>query len=734
MTYQEWLAANPAHAANAVPGSALSMQAYQEAMSPPPAPEANMSPVMRPGPPVSQPLSTAPAPEAPPGAPPPPPAPEGPGVLGQAVLGARGAAAGLLRSPAGNLLAPAGLARRAADAIAPPETAKPGPAPEEGTDVTPAPPEPPPMPSWFAPEEKKGGGGGGMVAMGPIGARNITQQAGHPISQETTDLLKKSGEAEERSQTFAKAAFENEEKNRSQAQYEATVLQARQAAKEWQFEQHQKEARAAFEQRVEDRAQRARDEAPRRSVGTLFSAIGAAFGAWGSAITKTPNAALEIYKMAEDEEARRQERESKDENNYYSRMLQEFGDRKQALAMTKIGYLEQARAAFEKASATAKTEQGKAALEHGASLSLQRRAALVQEMVDRAGGERTEQTTLQIYPGQVDAQGNGPPGIRIEGPGRPVAPSASAAPAAPKEPEKRDDSAWGRLSGLWKERQAEAEKAAAVGAGIRGAVGGLGDRIGSFINGDPEAARAAPAPAVQVAPPSVKSIARAGAQLTEHVPGSTLAPDGRPPMTFKEHEAAVKKIDTLNEKHKDLIEARAAAQAFESAWSAVDPAAWKLFDPKKAAAYREAYKAASLVESKGNFLSRAAAGYVGSKSKAEIDAELAREPDAFRKMFIAHNTMHQARLLLLSGKAVTNSEIGTDNLTMFSSDIPVLMMQAYKTGIRGPLDTKWNGATSTWGEPEHRMWRYSQRPTFMKALGDTQAMERGVKETKVGAP
>lgn len=733
MTYQEWLAANPAHAANAVPGSALSMQAYQEAMSPPPAPEANMSPVMRPGPPVSQPLSTAPAPEAPPGAPPPPPAPEGPGVLGQAVLGARGAAAGLLRSPAGNLLAPAGLARRAADAIAPPETAKPGPAPEEGADVTPTPPEPPPMPSWFTPEEKKGGGGG-MVAMGPIGARNITQQAGH-FNPEVPKLLARAEELGELASSRTTRAIAREAELNEDAQKLVADNHALQVGAERRLEAQRLQARADFEQRLEDKRARAREEAPGRGIGALFSAVAVGLGGWAAATLKGPNMALDLYKHASEEEARRQERESKDENNYYSRMLQEFGDRKQALAMTKVGYLEQGRAAFAKAAATAKTEHAKAALAREDAVLAKQQAALMQEMTTRADGERTEQTTRQIYPGQVDAQGNGPPGIRIEGPGRPVAPAAGAAqPAAPKEPEKRDDSAWGRLSGLWKERQAEAEKAAAVGAGIRGAVGGLGDRIGSFISGDPEAARTAPAPAVQVAPPSVKSIARPGAQLTGHVPGSTLAPDGRPPMTFKEHEAAVKKIDTLNEKHKDLIEARAAAQAFESAWSAVDPAAWKLFDPKKAAAYREAYKAASLVESKGNALSRAAAGYVGLKSKAEIDAELAREPDAFRKMFIAHNTMHQARLLLLSGKAVTNSEMGTDNLTMFSSDIPVLMMQAYKTGIRGPLDTKWNGATSTWGEPEHRMWRYSQRPTFMKALGDTQAMERGVKETKVGAP
>lgn len=571
-----------------------------------------------------------------------------------------------------------------------------------------------------------------MVAMGPIGARNITQQAGH-FNPEVPKLLARAEELGKLASSRTTRAIDREAELNEDAQKLVADNHALQVDAERRLEAQRLQARADFEQRLEDKRVRAREEAPGRGIGALFSAVAVGLGGWAAATLKGPNMALDLYKHAAEEEARRQERESKDENNYYSRMLQEFGDRKQALAMTKVGYLEQGRAAFAKAAATSKTEHAKAALAREDAVLAKQQAALMQEMTTRADGERTEQTTRQIYPGQVDAQGNGPPGIRIEGPGRPVAPAAGAPPAAAKEPEKKDDSAWGRLSGLWQERRAEAEKATAVGAGIRGAVGGIGDRIGSFINGEPEAA-----PVVQAAAPGAAQGARGGARavasLAEHVPGSTLAPDGRPPMTFKEHEAAVKKIDTLNEKHKDLIEARAAAQAFESAWSAVDPGTWKLFDPKKAAAYREAYKAASLVESKGGVLSRAAAGYLGSKSKAEIDAELANEPDAFRKMFIAHNTMHQARLLLLSGKAVTNSEMGTDNLTMFSSDIPVLMMQAYKTGIRRPLDTKWNGATSTWGEPEHRMWRFSQRPTFMKALGDTQAMERGVKETKVGTP
>lgn len=279
---------------------------------------------------------------------------------------------------------------------------------------------------------KHGGGGGGG---GPIAAGQATEQVLHgtEVPKEAKDHQAKAYEI------GVKGTRDAVEMARDRAKETIAVIQGQEDAL---AEHGRQQAALAAEKsrRVEEFNSRVRarldaansdDAITRRTIGVVLSGIGVAMGAYAASMRGGPNHAMELYRSNIDQEAKRLEQESKNEANLYARMYQEFGDKDQALAMTKASIIERSLLELRKIEVSSKEDATKnMAVSASRDLELSQSAQLA-AVAEKEAGKRQTTYTATDFAGS-GYLGHGLPGSMGARPqGAPAAPTAPLPQAAP---------------------------------------------------------------------------------------------------------------------------------------------------------------------------------------------------------------------------------------------------------------------------------------------------------------
>lgn len=577
----------------------------------------------------------------------------------------------------------------------------------------------------YLPKEPKGGGV--TKAAGPVGSVAVNRVEGHfdPEIQKA----KLAGLSKRQAALDAGLDdIDRQDAERHAAEDKVAKFQATYDSQARDLEAKRVAEYNAFQQRVSDKEAEARAQAPARAISSLFSAVAIGLGAYASSITKTPNVALDLYKHAADEEARRLERDSRDENNYYHRMLQEFGDKKQALAMTKIGFLEQGKAAFEKQAANTKSAHARQQyMEAIAGIDIAK-AEYRQEMLAQREGQQSSAATLAVptygsAPGvagltAITSRATSPArdGAPVAAGGAPAAAAEQGQPVAPGGARQEQAAQQPSESAV---RAATSRSSAAPGRPLDegGPEGQFWDMWRERESKKAKPAASAPSALVKRTLPS----ARASLVTPTPRPGVPLAKDGlpviandgRPRMPFEDYERADKHLTHWldNAGNQKLVDTRAKIYALENRFNVFSPKQWASYDAAKARDFmgREA-SAAKAADTKGGFVSGQIGTAFSSYRSNSVEADLLKESPQFQQMYIAHRAMVQADVVREAGKTLTGSEKELEQLTGIMRNDPRLFMQAYHMKIRDPFELRWKAATSTWTPDVKRIWDASFDP------------------------
>jgi hypothetical protein len=201
----------------------------------------------------------------------------------------------------------------------------------------------------------EGGGGRPQIVTGSPYARVIDK--GHDMAEAREHMKRADNMHLAASNIERRVADEKAKQERNIIDYEMKRKEIQEeaiAAAEYRRQQKAE----AFEKKVE--AARADDGGVPAGVGGFFSALGVALGAYASSITGRPNTALQIYQSGLEQEAARRRQRRADEDSEYSRMMNIFGNEKQAELAVKMRIQEQARDHLRKVEASAKGEFARA--------------------------------------------------------------------------------------------------------------------------------------------------------------------------------------------------------------------------------------------------------------------------------------------------------------------------------------------------------------------------------------
>lgn len=535
----------------------------------------------------------------------------------------------------------------------------------------------------------------GGAARAPMHIGDVAVQGQTPTySPEAAKAYRQSLETSQLANTYGQQALTRAEEERHRAEDLIAKNQAAYDKEARRLEERRVAEYNAFQDRLEAKKAEAREQAPARAISSLFSAVAIGMGAYASSITKTPNVALDLYKHAADEEARRLERAARDENNYYHRMLQEFGDKKQALAMTKLGFLEQGKAAMEKASANAKTDFAREQYLRSAAQIQRLQGDIEHQLHMQKDPPKTLTTNQGIFAGQdpravgaaTAATAQVVEGELVGGKGAPAPAAEAAGTAAPPA----DDTPLGRLGALWEKKKAETPEAVGQRLGEsagqrlreagREAGAGLVKRFGAMFGDDAPVAKAGrPASSGWSAPASAQLAAvRSGRPL--------LAPDGLPMVTPKEEEAGQKQYAEFLKANDKLVDGIVAARAFESAINRYTQKDW--------AEYTEMANALDRERTSVTLGDRVVGKMHGNEDanlrrQHRADEIFAKWPAKYKQMHVAAKAMVNNYYHAVSGAAVTDKEEPRLRAAgLATNDIPSLIT-SYNTNIRAPLWRKW---------------------------------------------
>lgn len=187
---------------------------------------------------------------------------------------------------------------------------------------------------------------------------------GRAVPQEAKDLYERGFQSQLEGVAANDKALEREGQSREAwAENQASEMDKLEMRRQLLAKQKE-DALKALDDQVKARLDEARSPGvvANRTVGRLVSGIGLALGAYSASMRGGPNLALQIYQQHVNEEAAELERQAKHEENLYSRMYRSFGDKEQALAMTRAALHERGLFEIGKIEAAAKTEHGRAAL------------------------------------------------------------------------------------------------------------------------------------------------------------------------------------------------------------------------------------------------------------------------------------------------------------------------------------------------------------------------------------
>lgn len=219
---------------------------------------------------------------------------------------------------------------------------------------------------------------------------------GRAVPQEAKDLYERGFQSQLEGVAANDKALEREGQSREAwAENQASEMDKLEMRRQLLAKQKE-DALKALDDQVKARLDEARSPGvvANRTVGRLVSGIGLALGAYSASMRGGPNLALQIYQQHVNEEAAELERQSKHEENLYSRMYRSFGDKEQALSMTRAALHERGLFEIGKIEAAAKTDHGRAALkglagqlQNSRGDNISRTAEIESDKVERTASE-----------------------------------------------------------------------------------------------------------------------------------------------------------------------------------------------------------------------------------------------------------------------------------------------------------------------------------------------------------
>lgn len=244
-------------------------------------------------------------------------------------------------------------------------------------------------------------GAGVGRAPSPNGQQQVGKHVveGRAVPQEAKDLYERGFQSQLEGVAANDKALEREGQSREAwAENQASEMDKLEMRRQLLAKQKE-DALKALDDQVKARLDEARSPGvvANRTVGRLVSGIGLALGAYSASMRGGPNLALQIYQQHVNEEAAELERQAKHEENLYSRMYRSFGDKEQALAMTRAALHERGLFEVARIDSALKTEHGRAALkgiagqiQNSRGDNISRTAEIESDKVERTASESAQ--------------------------------------------------------------------------------------------------------------------------------------------------------------------------------------------------------------------------------------------------------------------------------------------------------------------------------------------------------
>lgn len=241
-------------------------------------------------------------------------------------------------------------------------------------------------------------GAGVGRAPSPNGQQQVGKHVveGRAVPQEAKDLYERGFQSQLEGVAANDKALEREGQSREAwAANQAAEMDKLEMRRQLLAKQKE-DALKALDDQVKARLDEARSPGvvANRTVGRLVSGIGLALGAYSASMRGGPNLALQIYQQHVNEEAAELERQAKHEENLYSRMYRSFGDKEQALSMTRAALHERGLFEVARIDSALKTEHGRAALkgiagqiQNSRGDNISRTAEIESDKVERTASE-----------------------------------------------------------------------------------------------------------------------------------------------------------------------------------------------------------------------------------------------------------------------------------------------------------------------------------------------------------